>query len=104
MWKMNDVASDTKMPIRQIPIERIVVDRGLFCEIIDYLTHGRVHYDENLLNLIYSWVWTPFGGEEPLRVSPKALRMDWPAWKMEAFDKLVSHEAQDCFQQLGYDL
>lgn len=104
MWKMNDVASDTKMPIRQIPVEQVVASRELFCEIIDYLTHGRVKYDDRLLDLIYSWVWTPFRGEQPLRVSPKALRADWPDWKIEAFDKLVSQEAQDCFRQLGYKL
>ncbi|EKD97807.1 MAG: hypothetical protein ACD_23C00734G0001, partial [uncultured bacterium] len=104
MWKMNDVASDTKMPIRQIPVEQVVANRELFCEIIDYLTHGRVKYDDRLLDMIYSWVWTPFRGEQPLRALPKELRDDWPSWKVDAFDKLVSVEAQDCYRQLGYKL
>jgi hypothetical protein len=104
MWKMNDVASDTRMPIRQIPIERIVADRGLFCEIMEFLTHGRVRYEDRLLDLIYSWVWKPFGGEDALQVTPKKLRMEWPEWKAEAFNKLVSQEAQNCFRQLGYEL
>lgn len=59
---MNDVASDSKMPIQQIPIEQVVTDRGVFCKIIDYITHGRIKYDERLLDLIYGWVWTPFRG------------------------------------------
>ena len=104
MWKMNDVASDTKMPIKQIPIENVVLNRDLFCEIIDYITHGRVEYDQRLLDLIYSWVWKPFGGEEFLKVKPKDLRAEWPEWKIEAFNKLVSAEAQDCFKMLGYEL
>lgn len=104
MWKMNDVAADAKMPIRQIPLEQVVSNRDLFCEIVDYLTHGRVSYDKSLLDLIYSWVWTPFRGEQQLRVCPEALRAEWPDWKIEAFDKLVTAEAKECFRQLGYTL
>lgn len=104
MWKMNDVASDSKMPIQQIPIEQVVTDRGVFCKIIDYITHGRIKYDERLLDLIYGWVWTPFRGEMKLRVLPQVLRAEWPDWKVEAFEKLVSQEAQDSFRQLGYKL
>lgn len=104
MWKMNDVAADSKMPIRQIPIERVVTDRGLFCEIIDYITHGRVKYDHRLLDQIYSWIWQPFRGEHNLRVRPDELRAGWPDWKIEAFDKLVSPDAQKSFTDLGYVL
>ena len=104
MWKMNDVASDEKMPIRQIPVEDVVTDRSLFSEIIEFLTHGRVKYDEALLNLIYSWVWTPFRGEESFRVVPSEIRAEWPDWKVEAFDKLVSQDAKDSFIRLGYAL
>jgi hypothetical protein len=104
MWKMNDVASDSKMPIRQIPIENVVADRNLFSEILAYLTHGRIDYPSELLDLIYSWAWTPFRGEHPLRAVPADLRQEWPAWKIEAFEKLVSLEAQECFRKLGYKL
>lgn len=104
MWKMNDVAADAKMPIRQIPLEQVVSNRELFCEIIDYLTHGRVSYDKDLLDFVYDWVWTPFRGEQQLRVCPEALRAEWPDWKIEAFEKLVSPEAKECFRQLGYAL
>lgn len=104
MWKMNDVAADARMPIRQIPLELVVGNRDLFCEIVDYLTHGRVSYDAPLLDLIYSWVWTPFRGEQKLRVHPEALRAEWPDWKIEAFEKLVTAEAKDAFRQLGYAL
>ena len=79
-------------------------NRELFREIIDYITHGRVKCDERLLDLIYGWVWTPFRGEAKLRVSPQKLRAEWPDWKVEAFEKLVSQEAQQCFRKLGYDL
>lgn len=104
MQKMNDVRSDWKMPIRQIPIENIVHDRDLFCEVISYLTHGRVSYDEKLLDLVYSWAWTPFRGESKLRVVPKELRAEWPDWKVEAFRKLVLPEACEGFRKLGYEL
>ncbi|TCS64732.1 hypothetical protein [Varunaivibrio sulfuroxidans] len=104
MWKMNDVASDAKMPIRQIPIEDVTKNRALFHEIISFITHGRVTYDEKLLDLIYSWVHTPFRGEEELRVSPRDLRAQWPQWKALAFEKLVSPEAKQAYRQLGYKL
>lgn len=39
-----------------------------------------------------------------LRVLPQVLRAEWPDWKVEAFEKLVSQEAQDSFRQLGYKL
>jgi hypothetical protein len=104
LWKMNDVASDEKMPIRQIPVENVVASRSLFSEIIELITHGRVKYDEALLNLIYSWVWTPFRGEEKFRVVPAELRAEWPDWKVDAFDKLVSQDAKDSFVRLGYTL
>lgn len=104
MWKMNDVAGDAKMPIRQIPIENIVQDRNLFCEVIDYITHGRVKYSNELLDLIYSWVWKPFRGEDKLRVCPAELRAGWEDWEIEAFDKLVIPEAKQAFIDLGYKI
>lgn len=104
MWKMNDVASDAKMPIRQIPVENVVASRELFCEVVDFISHGRIKYDDRLLDLVYSWAWKPFRGEVSLRVCPKELRAGWPDWKIEAFDKLVSAEAKDCYRQLGYEL
>lgn len=104
MWKMNDVAGDAQMPIRQIPIENVVQDRNLFCEIIDYISHGRVKYDTELLDLIYSWVWKPFRGEEKLRVCPAELRANWEDWEIEAFDKLVIPEAKQAFIDLGYKI
>tara|TARA_B100000686_G_C16799904_1_gene985172 strand:- start:3257 stop:4099 length:843 start_codon:yes stop_codon:yes gene_type:complete len=104
MWKMNDVASDSKMPIRQIPIEQVINNRELFNEIIDYLTHNRIKFNTSLLDLIYSCTYKPFRGEETLRCAPKELRNDWPDWKIEAFEKLVNPEAKACFQSLGYQL
>lgn len=104
MWKMNDVAGDAKMSIRQIPIENVVQDRNLFCEIIDYISHGRVKYNNELLDLIYSWVWKPFRGEEQLRVCPAELRVGWEDWEIEAFDRLVTLEAKQAFINLGYKI
>lgn len=104
MWKMNDVAGDAKIPIRQISIENVVQDRNLFCEIIDYISHGRVKYSNELLDLIYSWVWKPFRGEEKLRVCPTELRAGWEDWEVEAFDKLVIPEAKQAFIDLGYKI
>lgn len=104
MDKMNDVMGDARMPIRQVPIEKIVRDRALFCEVVSYLTHDRVSYDEALLESIYAWVWRPFRGETTLRVRPDELYSNWPDWQVEAFEKLVHPEAKDCFRQLGYTL
>ena len=104
LLKMNDVVGDTKMPIRQIPIEEVVRSRDLFCEIVCYLTHGRVSYGEQLLDQIYTWVWRPFRGETTLRAHPAELRQSWPDWQIEAFEKIVSREAKDNFQALGYQL
>lgn len=104
MQRMNDVVSDLKMPIPQIPIEQVVTNREVFHELIDYITHGRVVYADSLLDLIYGWAWTPFRGEEKLRILPLELRAKWPDWKVEAFEKLVSQEAQDSFLNLGYAL
>lgn len=104
LWKMNDVVGDFKMPIRQIPIEDVVTSADLFKEIIAFITHGRVRYDDHLLDLIYDWVWTPFRGEDKLRAKPDELRAAWPDWKAEAFEKLVSPKAQESFRKLGYQL
>ena len=104
IWKMNDVAADAKMPIRQVPIENVVRDRNLFCELVHYITHGRVQYDDQLLDLIYSWVWKPFRGEYKLRVCPQELRAGWEDWQVEAFDKLLSPAAKQSFIDLGYAL
>ena len=67
---MNDVAADIKVPIRQVTIEDVISNRLLFAELIEFLTDGQVTYSEELLNLIYSWIWTPFDGEEKLRIVP----------------------------------
>ena len=75
-----------------------------FAELIEFLTDGQVTYSEELLNLIYSWIWTPFDGEEKLRIVPSEDRATWPDWKSEAFEKLVSPEAQNGFKQMGYML
>lgn len=104
MLKMNDVRGDWAMPIRQVPVERVARDRDLFREVVAHLTHGRVTYDDALLDRIYGWVWTPFRGEAKLRVVPAELRADWPDWKIEAFDKLVLPESQEGFRKLGYAL
>ena len=82
MWKMNDVAADIKVPIRQVTIEDVISNRLLFAELIEFLTDGQVTYSEELLNLIYSWIWTPFDGEEKLRIVPSEDRATWPDWKL----------------------
>ncbi len=104
MLKMNDVVGDARMPIRQIPIEEVVRRPELFREIVDYLTHGRVGYDERLLNHIYQWVWRPFRGEAVLRANPAELRQAWEDWQIDAFEKIVSPEAKNCFRGIGYQL
>ena len=103
-WKMNDVASDAQVPIRQLPIEDVVNDRDVFRDLVKHLTHDRLTYDDALLDHIYKWVWVPFKGEEKIRAVPSELRSEWPDWKSDAFDKLVSDEAKQSFEALGYVL
>jgi len=51
----------------------------------------------------YAEIWNS-GNVDELDAIGKELRAEWPDWKIEAFEKLVSQEAQNCFQQLGYNL
>tara|TARA_B100000287_G_scaffold434893_1_gene500843 strand:- start:674 stop:1555 length:882 start_codon:yes stop_codon:yes gene_type:complete len=103
-WKMNDVVSDIKVPIRQIAIERLIHSPSLFLDQIKYLTHGKVKYSDELIKIIYSWIWKPFDGEEKLRIKPDEYRKSWPDWKIEAFEKIVSQEAKNAFNKIGYNL
>mgnify|MGYP006222131191 CR=1 FL=1 len=103
-WKMNDVASDSQMSIRQVPIEDVIANRDLFQEIVSFISHDRISYSEELLDLLYGWVWTPFRGEEVIDARPDKLRYSWPDWKVDAFDKLVSPDARESFEALGHCL
>ena len=103
-WKMNDFASDVKVPIKLVPIENVVRNQNMFKELISYLTNYSVEYSASQIDEIYSWVWTPFDGEDHLRIVPKEDRENWPNWKIDAFEKLVLPEAREAIESVGYKL
>ncbi|CAK0752181.1 Sulfotransferase domain-containing protein [Gammaproteobacteria bacterium] len=104
MIRLNDILADTKTLIPHLPLEKIMQDREWFQALVGYLTHGRIHYDDALLDRVYDWVATPFRGEKPLPVDPERDAQDWPDWKQEAFTKLVRPETLQMFRELGYAL
>lgn len=101
---LNRMVSDLHPGVRNECLERIVKDPELFTDIVDYLTHGRVLFDEELLRKIYGWVYTPFRDRPPQRVVPAEIFIKWPDWKKEAFDRIVNQNTRDMFLQYGYTL
>jgi hypothetical protein len=104
MCLLNDIIADARTGITWTRIEDVVGDPETFVRIIQYLTHGRVVYEKSLLTKIYSWVWRPFRGEGLLRVVPEEEYVAWPAWKYEAFRRIVKKPAIDLFHQVGYEI
>lgn len=104
LYHLKNIVADVEPGIKQIMLEEVVNDREIFQETIKYLTHGRVRYDQSLLDLVYSWVWTQFSGEGRLRVVPEEEYESWPDWQHEAFEKIVEDEVIECYRKLGYRL
>ncbi len=102
MYHLNNIIDDCEADIRHICLEQLVESRQTFLDIVSYLTHGRVTYNDELLDSIYSWVWAPFRGEEKLTINPQAEKENWPDWKLEAFDLLHSKKARECYERFGY--
>ena len=102
MLHLNNIIEDYSNNIKHIQLEEIVKNKETFKSAVTYLTHGRVSYSNELLTKVYSWVWTPFRGEDKLVVMPDKEVQQWPDWKTKAFKLLHSPEARDCYEQLGY--
>lgn len=101
---LNRMVSDlcTQDFIKNITIESISSDREKFNELINYLSRGRVTFDEDLLELIFNMVKTPFRDECSLINQPEALSLDWPKWKKDAFDIIVNDDTIKMFSDYGY--
>lgn len=104
MLILNRMVSDLRPGIRNMRIEQVINERDKFLEVVDYVTHGRIIYEKELLDLIYSWVNRPFRKEAVIREDPEKEYSEWPDWKKEAFNKIVKEETINMFKQHGYSL
>jgi len=95
---------DLSVDIWHVKLEDIVSSKDKFKELVSYLTHNRVEYDENTLNLIYSWRYEPFRGEDKVFVTAKTQRDSYEEWQLQAIEKIVSPEAKLKFSEIGYEL
>lgn len=100
----NHMMNDLKTDARHIPLESLVASPEAFNDLVSYLTHGRISFDSGQLQTVYSWIMTPFRGEEKLESDPIHLQKRWENWQYEAFDRLVSVKAKKRFEELGYAL
>lgn len=104
MHILNRMVTDGRPGVRNVQLERLVADREVFCESVDHLTHGRIRFDTPLLDTIYAWVDVPFRPGGRIVRSPEEERASWPAWKIDAFEKLVGRDARCTFEASGYVL
>lgn len=104
MLILNRMVSDLRPNVQNYCLEKIVQAPQLFNDIVGYLTHGRVQFEPALLELIYSWIHTPFRNGLRKRVVPDEEYAAWPDWKKEAFQIIVNDETRSMFEQYGYQL
>jgi len=95
---------DLEINTRHIKLEDITKSKQYFNEVVSYLTHNRITFDETTLNLIYSWLYKPFRGEETLFITAEEQRNNYENWQIEAIEKIVSSQAKNKFKELGYAL
>ena len=100
----NHMMRDFSFDIEHIRLEELVSSGERFNEMVQYLTHDRVSYSKEQLDLVYSWLYTPFRGERKLHITAKEQRVQWENWQVEAFEKIVSKEAINKFKEFGYEL
>ena len=101
---LNRMISDLRPGVKNVRLEQMIDGKDHFIKAVDYLTHGRITYDESLLDLIYSWVDTPFRQWAVIRDNPEKEYAGWDDWKKEAFGKIVRAETLDLFKKHGYFL
>jgi len=104
MLILNRMISDLHLNVKNYCLEDVVQEPELFNNIIGYLTHGRIQFTKPLLDIVYSWVYTPFRDGAKKRVLPHEEYAQWPDWKKEAFEKIVNNEPRSMFEQYGYKL
>jgi len=101
---LNRMLSDLNPGVRNIRIEHVVEDRAAFIGSVDYLTHGAITYESQLLEHIYGWTGKSFRKEGTVLKDPVEVHRRWPDWKQEAFEKIVKPETRDMFARHGYRL
>lgn len=104
MFMLNNILGDVRVIDQHYPIEKIADDPELFKDLINYLSRGKVNYDQVTLDKAYGMCDTLFRGESALETNPVLLFESWPGWKVDAFRKLVSREAVDVYIKFGYDM
>lgn len=104
MLILNRMISDLRPNVQNYCLEKIIKQPALFNDISRYLTHDRVQFDSALLELIYSWIHTPFRQGLKKRVLPDEEYGLWPNWKKDAFRKIVNIETLSMFEQYEYIL
>ncbi|MDC7250239.1 MAG: hypothetical protein PQJ49_10020 [Sphaerochaetaceae bacterium] len=95
---------DLNVDVQHIKLEDITNSPEYFNKIVAYLTHDRVSFDKSTLDLVYSWLYKPFRGEETVFVTAQDQKKSFEDWQLEAIDKIVSQEAQNKYKELGYEL
>ena len=104
MFLLNNVLGDINATDRHMPIEKIAQDPEVFKGVVEYVSRGKVTFEQPAIDTAYSMKDTFFRGESPIETDPSVLLGGWPGWKIDAFRKIVSREAVDAYISLGYDL
>ena len=104
MHIMNRMVSDQNIGVKNITIESIVSSKTIFMSTVDYLSKGRVNYSNNLLDIVFKSVDTPFRKDSYLIEDPYSLRKNWPEWKRDAFSLIVKKDTISMFKNYDYKL
>lgn len=102
MYHLNYVPQDVASGIRLVRMEALVKNQTIFTDVVDYLSRGRLKPNQDFLDMVYAWRYTPPDFMEKKRVIPSEEYAAWPEWKKEAFRLLHSDEARRCFESYGY--
>lgn len=104
MTILNRMISDTHEGVYNITLESLVESSQKFNDLVDYLTRGRVVFNQDHLDRVYSWVYTPWRENSGPLTDPQGLYNKWPEWKREAFHVIVKEETVEMFKNYGYVL
>jgi Sulfotransferase domain len=104
MFQLNNVLGDIHAVDKHMPIEKVADDPEIFEELVNYLSHGKIEFEQSTIDVAYAMRDTLFRGESHIETNPDVLIKSWPGWKVDAFRKLVNREAIDTFRSFGYDL
>ena len=104
MTVLERMSSDSLVKDRNYQLERLVSERDYFNEMIHKISKGKLNYDTNLLDLIYSQTNINWRGNYKIIEGTSKIKNSWEDWKKEAFEKIVSKKSQQFFLDSGYTL